>query len=437
MKKQTIIARVARAAVIKRGRGKGALVLSLVLSTAGCDSLLTVETPGEIQAATLENPKYAQLLATSALSSFECAFGAYILTAGALGSELIISGTGSSQYPMDQRTLTDRAPYGTSSSCSLNGLYVPLSTARWSADNLRAKLDGEWKTEEIANRQEIVGTMAAIAGYSLTLMGESMCSAAIDLGPEMTPRQLFEEAVKRFDIALAASASAPITNLARVGKGRALLNLGQAAAAATAVAAVPAGFVYSTTHSNAVADRRNPVFYAITTSRNPVVDGRYYFGLTWRGVPDPRVPVTNPGNLKAADNLVPRWTQTKYPLVTSPLPIARYAEAQLIIAEAQRGQTAVDIINRLHTAANIPPFDPAVDNTPGPTTDRIMNQIIEERKREFFLESHHLGDFRRYNLPQRPAVGEVYPWTGGGFYGDARCFPAPFSEKAANPNFGG
>lgn len=419
-----------------KSRGKAALLFSLLVAT-GCDSLLTVETPGEIQASTLDNPKYAQLLATSALSSFECAFGAYILTAGALGSELIISGTGSSQYPMDQRTLTDRAPYGTSSSCSLNGLYVPLSTARWSADNLRAKLEGEWRSEEIANRQEIVGTMAAIAGYSLTLMGESMCSAAIDLGPEMTPRQLFEEAVKRFDVALAAGASAPITNLARVGKGRALLNIGDARAAATAVAAVPSGFVYSTTHSNAVADRRNPVFYAITTSRNPVVDGRYYFGLTWRGVPDRRVPVTDPGNLKAADNLVPRWTQTKYPAVSSPLPIARYAEAQLIIAEAEKGQTAVNIINALHTAASIPPFDPAVDNTPGPSTDRIMNQIIEERKRELFLESHHLGDFRRYNLPQQPAAGVVYPWTGGGFYGDARCFPAPFSEKAANPNFGG
>jgi hypothetical protein len=416
---------------------RGALVFSLLLQTAACDSLLTVETPGEIQASTLENPKYAQLLATSALSSFECAFGAYILTAGALGSELIISGTGSSQYPMDQRTLTDRAPYGTSDSCSLNGLYVPLSTARWSADNLRAKLEGEWRNEEIANRQEIVGTMAAIAGYSLTLMGESMCSAAIDLGPEMLPKDLFEEAVARFDIALAAGASAAITNLARVGKGRALLNLGDAPAAAAAVAAVPPGFVYSTTHSNAVADRRNPVFYAITTSRNPVVDGRFYFGLTWRGVPDRRVPVTDPGNLKAADNLVPRWTQTKYPAVNSPLPIARYAEAQLIIAEAQGGETAVNIINALHTAAGIPPFDPAVDNTPGPSTNRIMNQIIEERKRELFLESHHLGDFRRYNLPQQPAAGVVYPWTGGGFYGDARCFPAPFSEKAANPNFGG
>src|SRR5688572_31551451 len=112
---------------LERGRGKAVVVLALLLATAGCDKFLTVETPGEILAETLDNPQYAQLLANSAVSRFECAFGAYIMTAGALGNELIISGTGSSQYPMDQRTLTDKAPYSTSDSCGLNGLYVPVS----------------------------------------------------------------------------------------------------------------------------------------------------------------------------------------------------------------------------------------------------------------------------------------------------------------------
>ena len=86
--------------------------------------------------------------------------------------------------------------------------------------------------------------MAAVAGYSLTVLGEGMCSGAIDLGPEMSSKQLFEEAVKRYDVALASGASAAITNLARVGKGRTLLDLGDAQAAAAAVRTVPSGFVY-------------------------------------------------------------------------------------------------------------------------------------------------------------------------------------------------
>ena len=101
MKKQTSKARETRTAVLK-SRGKAALFFSLLLST-GCDSLLTVETPGEIQAATLDNPKYAQLLATSALSSFECAFGAYILTAGALGSVVVAEIVEAVRHPQAEK----------------------------------------------------------------------------------------------------------------------------------------------------------------------------------------------------------------------------------------------------------------------------------------------------------------------------------------------
>src|SRR4051794_26600394 len=113
-----------------RTRGKALLMFSLLLSTAGCNKLLDVDAPGEILSETLDNPKYAPLLATSAVSSFECALGAYIMTAGSLGDELIISGTSSSQYPIDQRTLTDRAPYGVSANnnCAPYSLYVPVST---------------------------------------------------------------------------------------------------------------------------------------------------------------------------------------------------------------------------------------------------------------------------------------------------------------------
>jgi hypothetical protein len=53
--------------ILNRSGGKAAVVFSLLLSTTACDSLLTVETPGEIQAATLDNPLYAQLVASSAV----------------------------------------------------------------------------------------------------------------------------------------------------------------------------------------------------------------------------------------------------------------------------------------------------------------------------------------------------------------------------------
>jgi hypothetical protein len=72
-------------------------------------------------------------------------------------------------------------------------------------------------------------------------------------------------------------------------------------------------------------------------------------------------------------------------------------------------------------------------NAAGQTAAQVRDQIIEERRRELFLEGHRLGDVRRYNLALNPAPGAPYV-QGGGVYGDQRCFPLPAVEKSNNPN---
>lgn len=424
---------------VKNVRGKRfATLLAIsvfVVSASACDSLLEVDRPGQIVAENLEGPESAQLLAHSAYSDFECAFSRYIVTAGTLGQEMYVAGLGSASWPLGQRNLSDRLPYGTGGCASLYGLYVPLSTARWQADNVLSLMQDEWAGADIPNRDDITALAATVAGYSLTLMGESMCSAAIDLGPEIFPADLFAEAVNRLQIAVGAATDPQLLNWARVGLGRALLNAGDAQAAAIAVQNVPEGFVYRTNHSNATSARRNQPFWAITQTRDAPISEVYFARRTWEGVDDPRVPIAPADGQFGVDQLVPWRNQLKYESVDSPLPIARWEEAQLIIAEAAGGSVAVDIINDLHDRAGLPSYDPNVHTTPGPH-DEILNMIIEQRRREFFLESHHLGDFRRYSLPLEPAAGGVYPWTGGGFWGSDSCFPAPFSERDSNPNFG-
>ena len=71
-------------------------------------------------------------------------------------------------------------------------VYEPLSTARWLADDALRRLD-EWGDAQVPNRTALTARAAAFSGYSLTLMGEAMCSAAIDLGPELFPDDLFED----------------------------------------------------------------------------------------------------------------------------------------------------------------------------------------------------------------------------------------------------
>jgi hypothetical protein len=134
-----------------------------------------------------------------------------------------------------------------------------------------------------------------------------------------------------------------------------------------------------------------------------------------------------------ADGLTPLRMQRKYASLGAAAPVARRAEARLILAEANAQgvggtvQDAVTIINELHTAAGIPAYDP---NAAGALP--VLQQVREERRRELFLESHRLGDMRRYGLPLLPAVGATFP--RGGQYGEMRCFPLPAVERNNNPN---
>ena len=75
--------------------------------------------------------------------------------------------------------------------------------------------------------------------------------------------------------------------------------------------------------------------------------------------PDPRVSVVDAGTT-GADAATEIFQALKYPAIDSPIPVARWEEAQLILAEADvaAGDVggAVGIINTLHANAGIPAY---------------------------------------------------------------------------------
>jgi len=109
-----------------------------------------------------------------------------------------------------------------------------------------------------------------------------------------------------------------------------------------------------------------------------------------------------------------------------PMPIARYAEAQLILAEAQGGAQAVSIINALRAAVSLKPYSGPTDAT------AITNLIIGERQRVLFVEGFRAFDIERFNIVLNPAPGSNYRF--GGVYGNTVCLPLPDVERSANPN---
>jgi starch-binding outer membrane protein, SusD/RagB family len=420
---------------LSRVHGWAAFGLMAMPFLAACDfdDLLKVTAPSSLPAENLESPAAMPLLVNGAIGNFECALGAAILVTGVIADEFGDAQLGAAQWPYDRRDANTQPHgiYGTSGCTSGQGpgIYSPLSVARWAADNAWTRLE-EFSDAEVPKRDSLMAASALYAGFSLAHLGMAMCSAALDVGPEMTNLQLFAEAEDRFSRAVQLATRAGVTaylHAANVGLARVRLYQGNTSGAATAAALVPPGFVLSGTASDAETRRWNRVYHSNIYSRFYTVEEQSRNLLT-EGLPDPRAAVINSG-LRAADGTI-AWFQQKHTTFGSPLPIARYEEAQLILAEAQGGQTAANIVNALRAPHGLPAYT-------GPTDDTsIRNLIIEERRRELFVEGFRMYDIHRFNLPLIPPPGSEYP-VKGGYYGTTTCLPLPDRERLYNPNIGG
>lgn len=413
-------------------KNKFRFILSLlVLTLISCDSgkLLEVEVAGEVLEEDIANPNNAPMLVNSAIADFECAFGHYIVAAGLLGFEFRDSQLSASLWDYDRRTLDPSAGglYATGTCTDFLGLYTPLSTAAWHTNNVYNLLS-EWSDQEVSNKEEFMAEIAAYSGFSILLLGESMQSAALYGGPELTREELFQESVDRFTTAINHAENindSEILNMSFIGRARAYLNLGQPQNAEDDAVQVEEGFVKNATYSSVSSRRENKV-YTMNIQDDDVTVFEPYRNLEFEGVSDQRVNLIETGQ-NGDDNITPMWYQTKYESMSDPIPIARWEEAQLIIAEVRGGQDAVNIINLLHEDANLPDFD-------SNNEEEIMEHLIQERQRELFLESHHLGDLNRYDLPLIPEPGTDYPSKAGGIYGDMKQVPLPDVERLNNPD---
>ncbi|MCI0433349.1 MAG: RagB/SusD family nutrient uptake outer membrane protein, partial [Gemmatimonadetes bacterium] len=354
---------------------------------AGCDvldNLVSVDSPSRIAAEVLETPENAERLLDGAIADFECAFGQYVLFQGVFTNELQYAAGSESWRSIDSRNLNVTgfdAPHA-SGTCSaphqgqVPGVYKPLSTARWQADHLLELIEG-WPADQVANREQVRATAAAYSGYSQLLLAESMCSAAFDLGPELQPAQIFERAEGSFAIALAAAGSdRDLVQLALVGRARARLGRGNASGAKSDAEQVSAGFTRNAEYSIISARRENPVFVRNVRGSNVTIE------LPYRQFADPRVRVAD--QRRSSSSGIPIWTQLKYAAANTPIRVASWEEAQLIIAEAELSAgnlaAAVAAINRVRTRSGV-----ALAPFSGTNRDEVRSQLILERAAEHFL----------------------------------------------------
>ena len=412
-----------------------AAIMGIVMLLAACntDRLLNVNVPNRVPASTLNDPKQSALMVNSTIGDFECALGSYVVVEGLISDELSDAQLGAAAWPYDRRDANTQPSgiYGTNG-CDNNqspGIYTPLSTARWSADNALTNLQG-WTDAQVPNRSSLIAQSATYSGFDYALLGMSMCSAAFDLSAPVDQKAMFALAEKRFTTAIDAATTASLPsmlNASLVGRARVRLFQGNTAGAIADAQKVPSTFRLVASTGSDDNHRYNRV-YAVTAQFGFYTVEASSRALTTEGVADPRAEADKMAT-RPADSKSVIYAPAKYASDASPMPVARYAEAQLIIAEAQGGANAVTIVNGLRASAGVPSYT-------GPTdAASITTLIVNERQRELFLEGFRNYDIQRFSLPLNPAVGVAFPLKGG-TYGDTKCLPLPDIERFNNPNAG-
>jgi starch-binding outer membrane protein, SusD/RagB family len=405
--------------------------------TAACNSLLDVESPGRVPVDALADPSLIPTLSAAAIQTFQCGAMAFAATGGMLSGEYWSANGFVNNHPWEWRGIVEiKANPGSCVTTRLStfmGFYTPLQQARFQLDDAFTRAEA-FTDAEVPNRGRILTEMRAYGGYAYLLLAEGMCSMTVDRGPEMTRAAVLAIAEQRFaDAIAAASALSPVDasllNMARVGRARTRLDLGNVTGAAEDAILVSAGFVRNAEFTEAVQARENR-FFNLTTRNDYLSVAPAYQNMTVNGSPgvaDPRVRAQDMGR-NANDGVTRMWRQLKFPASTSNLPIASWAEAQLIYAEAVGGQEGLDAINRVR-AANSPAV-PALAGPP-PAGSDFTTLVLEERRRQLFSEGQRYADMLRHNLPFTTGVNRK-----GQTITNLTCVPLPDVETRNNPNFG-
>lgn len=461
---------------------KAARSFALLLSIGAigaCENLLEVDLPGQMTESGVLQPELAETLVNSAIADFECSYSmAAVLTASM--EDTWWRGTGYWGGYAEYRILRPAAG-GCATGDTSTGWYQGLQTSRFLAEQAYEYISG-WTDEEVGGagtRQQLLATSAVYAGLAYQYFGETFCELAVNVGGIMTSNAVLEESERWFTVALdhigstgdfEIATTGSVEQLAHLGRARVRLVLGDHTGAAADAQQVQPGFIAWITRDATVRPRWNHTYRQLNVNLYSTVAGTVvhqgevvpftnYRYLTFDdqgrstidGIPvafsdenpvpefvpegtDPRVPVVFTGEF-LQDGVTDNWQQRKYTSLADPIPLARYAEAQLILAEidAESGApaAAVEHINNVRTSAN-ERLNGSIPLYQGPTdADAIENTIIEERRREFFFEGRFLADKLRNDLWFPNGVGANHKnFT----YGNAGCFLMPESEYETNPN---
>src|SRR5437879_519165 len=235
--------------------------VALLLPEAACNDPLHVKTPDVVPPGALTDSASLATLRAGAIGDFSIAYTGdhpdgsggtgegVILYGGLLADEYVNSETFPTRIEVDARTIQV-------TNADVDLWYRLLHQARNAAEKTAAQYAA------LIPNDPGHAEMLNLAGYTYLFFAETFCSGVpvshldattgtITYGVPLTTRQLIDTAIARFDAAITVSGTVTnatlkqaMTNLASVGKARALVDSGDFAGAAAAVSGVPTSFAY-------------------------------------------------------------------------------------------------------------------------------------------------------------------------------------------------
>jgi starch-binding outer membrane protein, SusD/RagB family len=413
------------------------LIAAALVLTLGCSSLTDVDSPDVVQPEQLSNAAGADALTAGALASIMSPFMTFAYNTAVFSDEMKLATAFTSFADIDFRT----------QSLTFNE-YGPILMHRVRTEAQQAI---DVRKQFAPTPRARIGQLFATKGLAELFIGETSCNGtpltdikgttAFFSGP-LTSDSILRVAISSLDSALVYSVdSARVLNLAKVARGRALLNRAQYAAAAAAVAGVPTNYVYNAEATLAVTLQINLIWNANNLRTATVADREGGNGLDFVTAADPRLPTI--ANGVGSDGVTNVFIFGKYSGQASSIPMVTGLEARLIEAEAalqaNRNDTSptgtgwLGILNTLRSTAITPALPALAD--PG-NFDARVNMLFRERAFWMYGTGHRMGDLRRLLRQYGRSEAQTWPkgiYKAGVSYGNEVVFILTLSEQA-NPN---
>jgi len=426
---------------VRRVTALFAIAMSVLVGVSGCHGVLETTDPTLIRDQDIANAAGANARRLSVEQSFHGYFSLTFKEVALITDEMgydqrrqYLGPYSNDTYGLDIR---DQAQYlathgGAFDDPHLGNLDWVMTTSSVAIPSIR-------KYSPDSLKHDFLAQMYAYRGVNIVQMAEDICSGfpinevTEDNQPVMaagyTTDSALAYAIAQLDSTIVnVKDSTSYLNLARVYKGRALLDLGKFTEAAAAVADVPDDFTY----------RSNPNGYNSFVlcqwcdwqgNGFPIGDGEGGNGLHFVSEHDPRSPTHYvQGRIDVSTDS--EFTTDKYTNVNDPFIIASGLEKRLILAEAalhDHDASWLTILNSLRATVGLgAQSDFATDSA-------RVDFLYHERAFWLFLTGHRLGDLRRLMRLYGRKADDIYPkgvYPLGGTYHSATSIPFNFNGEA-------